>query len=139
MSRPAVSRDLFKSAARAFNQRLQAARNQSEVVEAVWDIPKILVAAADEAESGQSATFSGESRLGATSGRRRRVRSSGGARSAYRRLADVHGFVLDMNGEKCFDHRYSSLIEEFKETDWRSSAGVGGRQWTYQTCTEFGW
>merc|ERR1712071_504886 len=28
---------------------------------------------------------------------------------------------------------------ELQQTSWDSAAAQGGRQWTYQTCTEFGW
>ena len=61
------------------------------------------------------------------------------AKSNLQRLADVNSFVLGLNEEKCMDHSYDSMIKQLKETSWNSEAGVGGRQWLYQTCTEFGW
>ena len=30
-------------------------------------------------------------------------------------------------------------VRELQENSWESDAARGGRQWTYQTCTEFGW
>ncbi len=42
-------------------------------------------------------------------------------------------------GEKCLDYSYKKMVDEMRQTTWTSEAGVGGRQWTYQTCTEFGW
>ena len=60
-------------------------------------------------------------------------------KSAYERIVDVNSFALAMNGEECFEHRYDKMIEELSDTDWGSEAGVGMRQWQYQTCTEFGW
>ena len=43
-----------------------------------------------------------------------------------------------MNGENhCMDYRYQTMIEQLNQTNYGS--GFGYRQWTYQTCTEFGW
>jgi len=55
------------------------------------------------------------------------------------RLRAVNKLGLKMADEKCLDYSYKSQLEELKGTEWGSAAGVGGRQWTYQTCTEFGW
>ena len=30
-------------------------------------------------------------------------------------------------------------IKSLRGTSWESEAAEGGRQWTYQTCSEFGW
>ena len=30
-------------------------------------------------------------------------------------------------------------MKSLQGTSWDSEAAMGGRQWTYQTCTEFGW
>lgn len=59
--------------------------------------------------------------------------------SPLQRLANVNLLGLQMSGSKCLDPTYASTVEELKATDWNSSASAGGRQWTYQTCTEFGW
>lgn len=55
------------------------------------------------------------------------------------KFAKVNAFMLEATDEKCLDYSYDAMIEEMSETSWKSAAGVGGRQWTYQTCTEFGW
>jgi len=54
-------------------------------------------------------------------------------------LAQVNALSLKMEGEKCLDHTYKSEISELQNSSWDSPAANGGRQWTYQTCTEFGW
>ena len=55
------------------------------------------------------------------------------------KLAKVNSFMLEATGQKCLDYSYDQMIQEMSSTNWKSSAGAGGRQWTYQTCTEFGW
>lgn len=65
--------------------------------------------------------------------------SQGGNLSPIQLLAKVNSFMLDATKDKCLEHTYQSMIKEMQATSWSSSAGVGGRQWTYQTCTEFGW
>jgi len=59
--------------------------------------------------------------------------------SSLARLKAVNNLALVMAGEKCLDHTYKSQLTELQSVDWESSAAKGGRQWTYQTCTEFGW
>lgn len=54
------------------------------------------------------------------------------------RYAQVNSLMLDTYGEKCLDVNYADMIEDLRKTSWSSSAAEGGRQWTYQTCTEFG-
>ena len=60
-------------------------------------------------------------------------------KSNLQRLADVNSFILNMNGEKCLDISYESMVKELKVESFSASEGAGGRQWIYQTCTEFGW
>ena len=31
------------------------------------------------------------------------------------------------------------MLEDLAQTEWDKAVQVGGRQWTYQTCSEFGW
>ena len=59
--------------------------------------------------------------------------------SAVERLAAVNDLSLEMAGEQCLEHSYAAQILELQHTSWNSPAAEGGRQWTYQTCTEFGW
>lgn len=54
------------------------------------------------------------------------------------RLAEVNRILLVQQGEKCLDYKYDKMIEDMKNTSWTSKASDGMRQWTYQTCTEFG-
>ena len=54
------------------------------------------------------------------------------------RYAQVNKILLDAYDQKCLDYKYSNLIGTLRETSWNSSAASGARQWTYQTCTEFG-
>ena len=54
------------------------------------------------------------------------------------RYAEVNRILLQAYGQKCLDHSYTNLIKDLKSESWNSSAAGGGRQWTYQTCTEFG-
>eukprot|EP00092_Neocalanus_flemingeri_P028013 GFUD01030416.1.p1 GENE.GFUD01030416.1~~GFUD01030416.1.p1 ORF type:complete len:490 (+),score=98.51 GFUD01030416.1:89-1558(+) len=59
--------------------------------------------------------------------------------SEIERLARVNDLSLTMAGEKCLDHTYDSEVKSLQDNSWDSDAAKGGRQWTYQTCTEFGW
>lgn len=54
------------------------------------------------------------------------------------RLGDVHRMILADSKEKCFDYKYDKMIQEMKNISWDSEVADGMRQWTYQTCTEFG-
>lgn len=59
--------------------------------------------------------------------------------SSLDRLKAVNDLSLKMSEEKCLDHTYKSMVSELQEVSWDSTGAAGGRQWTYQTCTEFGW
>ncbi|KAG5677970.1 hypothetical protein PVAND_007682 [Polypedilum vanderplanki] len=54
------------------------------------------------------------------------------------RLAEVNRMVLESSNQKCFDYKYDKMIDDMKNISWGSSGAEGGRQWMYQTCTEFG-
>lgn len=54
------------------------------------------------------------------------------------RLAYVSNTILNATKEKCLDYRYDKMIRELRNTTWTSEQAEGGRQWMYQTCTEFG-
>nr|APA33879.1 seminal fluid protein [Nilaparvata lugens] len=43
-----------------------------------------------------------------------------------------------MHDESCNDFQYDSEIKELQQTEWNKNTSEGARQWTYQTCTEFG-
>ncbi|KAF6021118.1 hypothetical protein EB796_020571 [Bugula neritina] len=53
--------------------------------------------------------------------------------------AQVNSLILKTYSQKCLDFKYTNMIKELQDTTWAGSAAVGGRQWTYQTCTEFGY
>ena len=52
-------------------------------------------------------------------------------------FADVNEFYLNIHGQECFDVSYDEMIKELRDVSYNKN--VGGRQWIYQTCTEFGW
>jgi hypothetical protein len=54
------------------------------------------------------------------------------------RYASLNSLILETYGQKCLDASYQKSIDVLKQTSWNSSASVGGRQWTWQTCIEFG-
>ncbi|XP_012256835.2 putative serine protease K12H4.7 [Athalia rosae] len=54
------------------------------------------------------------------------------------RLAEMSNLLLEANGEKCFEFKYSKMINELCNVSWADEVAEGGRQWMYQTCTEFG-
>lgn len=56
----------------------------------------------------------------------------------FTRLAAVNSLLLKENKQKCFDYKYDKMVSDMKNTSWDSEQASGGRQWTYQTCTEFG-
>ncbi|XP_012936810.1 putative serine protease K12H4.7 [Aplysia californica] len=53
--------------------------------------------------------------------------------SYVERLAEV------VKPDPCLDYKYSKYIKMMRDAEWGPSAGVGMRQWIYQTCTEFGY
>ena len=54
------------------------------------------------------------------------------------RYAAVNSLVMQTYGVECLDVSYVNFINQMKMVNWNESAAVGGRQWTYQTCIEFG-
>ncbi|XP_026472568.1 LOW QUALITY PROTEIN: putative serine protease F56F10.1 [Ctenocephalides felis] len=54
------------------------------------------------------------------------------------RLAEVNSLMLNATDEKCLDYKYDNMISKLRNTSWDSEMAEGGRQWMYQTCTEFG-
>jgi hypothetical protein len=51
---------------------------------------------------------------------------------------NVNDIMLSLEKEKCLDASYDSFIKQMQSVNWNESAAEGGRQWTYQTCIEFG-
>ncbi|XP_035907963.1 putative serine protease F56F10.1 [Anopheles stephensi] len=56
----------------------------------------------------------------------------------FSRLAEVNRLLLELSNTTCLDYVYDKSIQEIRNTSWESSAANGMRQWTYQTCNEFG-
>ncbi|KAI5734315.1 hypothetical protein M8J77_005022 [Diaphorina citri] len=56
------------------------------------------------------------------------------------RYAAVNDLILSKEKKKnpCVDYKYEKMIEDMKNTSWDSEMANGGRQWIYQTCSEFG-
>eukprot|EP01101_Sappina_pedata_P013183 TRINITY_DN9464_c0_g1_i2.p1 TRINITY_DN9464_c0_g1~~TRINITY_DN9464_c0_g1_i2.p1 ORF type:complete len:484 (-),score=146.34 TRINITY_DN9464_c0_g1_i2:76-1527(-) len=54
----------------------------------------------------------------------------------YQAYAQVSNQFLQINGETCLDASYSSAIKQLRDINQASGSG---RQWTYQTCAEFGY
>lgn len=54
------------------------------------------------------------------------------------RLAYISNIILYSTKEKCLDYSYSNMIRQLHDISWASEQAEGGRQWMYQTCTEFG-
>ncbi|XP_025192131.1 putative serine protease K12H4.7 [Melanaphis sacchari] len=54
------------------------------------------------------------------------------------RYAAVNSKILSLYKTDCQDNIYSQTIDFYVNTSWSSDAAGGARQWTYQTCTEFG-
>ena len=52
------------------------------------------------------------------------------------RLAEVNRMLLKDSGEKCLDYKYDKMIVQMQNTTWDEDSAM--RQWTYQTCNEFG-
>ena len=54
------------------------------------------------------------------------------------RMVAVNDMLLNAYGQKCLDAGYMSMINQLRNTSWSSAVAEGDRQWTYQTCVEFG-
>lgn len=54
------------------------------------------------------------------------------------RLGAVNQMLLTDSNQTCFDYKYDKMLKQMRNTSWDSEAADGMRQWTYQTCTEFG-
>ncbi|KAG7237200.1 hypothetical protein INR49_032698 [Caranx melampygus] len=56
----------------------------------------------------------------------------------YARYAAVARLMMDTFSMKCLDASYSTYLRDMTNSSWEGPAAGGGRQWVYQTCTEFG-
>ncbi|XP_030263278.1 thymus-specific serine protease [Sparus aurata] len=56
----------------------------------------------------------------------------------YARYAAVARLMMHTFFMNCLDASFSTNLRDMTNTSWEGSAAGGGRQWVYQTCTEFG-
>lgn len=56
----------------------------------------------------------------------------------YARYVAVSRFMMDTFSVKCLDTSFNNYLQDMTNTSWDGPAAGGGRQWVYQTCTEFG-
>ncbi|XP_061781402.1 thymus-specific serine protease [Nerophis lumbriciformis] len=56
----------------------------------------------------------------------------------YARYAAVARLMMDTFSMKCLDASFNNNLRDMTNTSWDGPAGSGGRQWVYQTCSEFG-
>ncbi|VEN40301.1 unnamed protein product [Callosobruchus maculatus] len=54
------------------------------------------------------------------------------------RLAAVNDLMMKRNNQTCLDYKYDKMISDMRNVSWGSEVSEGGRQWYYQTCTDFG-
>lgn len=54
------------------------------------------------------------------------------------RLGAVNELLRKESNTTCLDYKYDKMIADMKNVSWDSEMAKGARQWTYQTCTEFG-
>ena len=55
----------------------------------------------------------------------------------YGSLTFLLNSYLALSGTECLDYTYQSFVDYLGQTEYGSTGGF--RQWTYQTCSEFGW
>ncbi|XP_030632674.1 thymus-specific serine protease [Chanos chanos] len=56
----------------------------------------------------------------------------------YERYAAVARLMLQTFSQPCLDAQYTHYLQDMRNISWDGPASGGGRQWVYQTCTEFG-
>nr|BAN20353.1 prolylcarboxypeptidase, putative [Riptortus pedestris] len=54
------------------------------------------------------------------------------------RYAEVNNLLLRVTNQTCLNYTYEESIKDLSNTVWSNSSTEAGRQWTYQTCVEFG-
>lgn len=48
-------------------------------------------------------------------------------------------YFKESDTESCLNINYDDSIKYYQEIEWGHDATDDDKQWTYQTCTEFGW
>ncbi|OTF76646.1 Serine carboxypeptidase S28-like protein [Euroglyphus maynei] len=54
------------------------------------------------------------------------------------RFAKVNQILLKSTLQECLEFKYDDYLKKMLVTDFNKTEIPGARQWTYQTCTEFG-
>lgn len=66
------------------------------------------------------------------------IMNNEGIGDELQRYAAVNNMMLKTYSQACLDSSYDDYVSAMKKKTWQSAAAEGGRQWLYQTCTEFG-
>ncbi|XP_071951761.1 putative serine protease F56F10.1 [Antedon mediterranea] len=53
------------------------------------------------------------------------------------RYAKFNSLIMSTYKTECLDIEYDSMVAEYRNISWDSASAEGGRQWVYQTCSEF--
>lgn len=59
--------------------------------------------------------------------------------TAFDRYATLSALFLEESESDCLDASYDHYLEDLRRTDWDYHRDDAMRQWTWQTCTEFGY
>lgn len=59
--------------------------------------------------------------------------------TAFDRYANLSSLFLKESESECLDASYDNYLHYLTQTDWESHREDAMRQWTWQTCTEFGY
>lgn len=54
---------------------------------------------------------------------------------AYKKLGKFNSIILEQSNQTCLDYSYTKMCNDLRNSSWDADVG---RQWIYQTCTEFG-
>lgn len=59
---------------------------------------------------------------------------------SYKNLQMVYKMAMKLLNQSCVDNSYSNFLSQFNnQTVDQAASGVGIRQWTWQTCSQFGY
>ncbi|XP_049744801.1 thymus-specific serine protease-like [Elephas maximus indicus] len=59
--------------------------------------------------------------------------------SPYHRYARIINTMISNRRYRCYPASYKQFVEEYSNTSMERNKYRRGRQWLYQTCSEFGW
>lgn len=67
-----------------------------------------------------------------------KIMTSSSVGSPLERYAAVNSMMLNLTNQTCLDYKYDRMLNVMRQTKWSEDPTDAGRQWTYQTCVEFG-